>query len=65
MSTLYFDQKVLFWMGGPAGLTDGEARNETSYSPVGTGIGAELGNKDEGLAYTNPSFLEYPVDNTK
>ena len=28
-----------------AGRLDGEAGNRTSYSPVGAGTGAELGNK--------------------
>ena len=31
--------------GRLAGLPDGEAGNRTSYSPVGAGTGAELGNK--------------------
>ena len=31
--------------GRTDGRTDGEAGNRTSYSPVGAGTGAELGNK--------------------
>ena len=32
--------------GRLAGLPDGEAGNRTSYSPVGAGTGAELGNNE-------------------
>ena len=41
----YEGWKVLFRMvGWPAGRPVGEAGNRTSYSPVGAGTGAELGN---------------------
>ena len=33
--------------GRPAYRPDGEAGNRTSYSPVGAGTGAELGNESE------------------
>ena len=45
-----FEVKVILGLestipeGRPAGLPDGEAGNRTSYSPVGAGTGAELGN---------------------
>ena len=45
MSTLYFDQKVLFWMGGrPAGRTE-KLGIKPATAQLGLGLGLSLAKK--------------------
>ena len=45
-----------YYSGWSAGLPDGEAGNRTSYSPVGAGTGAELGNMRDEMRKLEPGM---------